>query len=118
MPVQSFSVSVEVNPSPTERIHCSLGKSFDAQGGIVWKLFFELLEGNPLRTVVKLNVEIDSVNSPQAEATLNTGFDDNQQGQAQIAAAVVRDAEASPSDKHTALQQVIAAKNMAAAAAL
>jgi hypothetical protein len=117
MPVTSFSVSVEVNPSPTQRILCCLDKSFSAQGGIVWKMCFELLEGNPLATVVKLNVEIDTANGPQAQATLDTGFDDNQQGQAQIAAAVVRDADASPSDKHTALQQVIAAKNMAAAAA-
>jgi len=112
MPCRPLSVSLEVDPSTTQKILFTLTKTCDANDQATWKMTFELQEGNPLATVVKLDVEIDPVNHPQAEATAAKGLDDNQQGQAQIAAAVAKDNTVSDDDKKAAVQQVIASRDM------
>jgi hypothetical protein len=95
----------------------SLDKTCDANDEATWRMSFELQEGNPLATVVKLDVEIDPENHPQAEATAaSNGLDDNQQGQAKIAAAMAKDQTISDDDKKDAAQQVIAVKQVAATA--
>lgn len=115
MPCRPFSVSLEVDPSTTQKILMSLQCSCDANDRATWKLSFELQEGNPLATVVKLNVEIDPENHPQAEATAKAqGLDAAQQGQAKIAAAVAKDPTASSDDKKDAVQQVVASRQMTA----
>ena len=101
-----------MDPSTTQKILFTLTKTCDAHDQATWKMTFELQEGNPLATVVKLDVEIDPVNNPQAEATAANGLDDNQQGQAQIAAAVSKDNTVSDADKKAAVQQVVASRDM------
>jgi hypothetical protein len=112
MPCRPISVNLEVDPSTTQQILFTLGKTCDAHDQATWKLSFTLKEGNPLSTVVALTVEIDPVNHPQAEATAAGGLDANQQGQAQIAAAVVKDNTVSQADKKAAVQQVVAVRAM------
>jgi hypothetical protein len=111
MSCRPLSVSLEVDPSTTEKIVLTLVKTCDANDQATWKMTFCLQEGNPLATVVNLNVEIDPVNHPQAEATAKYGLDDNQQGQAQIAAAVSQDNTISESDKEAAVQQVVSSRS-------
>lgn len=116
-PCRPLHVDLEVGPSATDKITISLDKTCDANDQATWKMSFELQEGTPLATVVKLDVEIDPENHPQAEATAaSNGLDDNQQGQAKIAAALAKDKTVSHDDKNDAAQQVIAVKQLAAAA--
>ena len=61
-------------------------------------------------TVVKLDVDINKENHPQAEATAKNGLDESQRGQAQIAAQVAKDPEASDDDKKEAAEGVIEAR--------
>jgi len=117
MPCRPISVDLEVDPSTTQKILISLAKTCDQNDQATWKMSFELQEGTPLATVVKLNVEIDPENHPQAEATAANGLDDNQQGQAQIAGAVAKDPTVSDDDKNDAVQQVIAVRQVPATAA-
>jgi hypothetical protein len=118
MPCRPIHVNLEVDPSNTEKIVVSLDKTCDANDEATWKMSFELQEGNPLATVVKLDVEIDPENHPQAEATANAnGLDNNQQGQAKIAAVIAKDPTVSGDDKKDAAQQVIAVKQVQVAAA-
>lgn len=112
MPCRPIHVSLEVDPSATEKIVFTLDKTCDANDDATWKMTFELQQGKPLATVVKFSLEIDPENHPQAEATAATGLDSNQQGQAKIAAAVARDPTASPDDRKDAAQQVVAVKEM------
>jgi hypothetical protein len=106
-------VDLEVDPSTTEKILITLDKTCDANDQATWKMTFELQEGNPLATVVKLDVEIDPENHPQAEATATAnGLDNAQQGQAKIAATVAKDPTVSDDDKKDAAQQVIAVRQM------
>lgn len=117
MPCRPIHVNLEVDPSPTEKILLSLDKTCDSNDQATWKMSFELQEGNPLATVVKLDVEIDPENHPQAEATAaSNGLDDSQQGQAKIAAAIAKDSTVSDDDKKDAAQQVIAVKQIPAPA--
>lgn len=111
MSCRPISVDLEVDPSPTQQITFTLDKTCNDQNEITWVITFVLKEGNPLATVVSLKVEVDPENHPQAEATAAAGkLDDNQQGQAKIAAAVARDEDADDDDKKDAVQQVVAAK--------
>lgn len=112
MPCRPISVSLEVDPDPQQKIIFSLDKSCDAHDQAEWKLDFELLEGDPLATVVKLDVDIDPENHPLAEATALNGLDESQRGQAVVAAAVAKDPTASDDDKKQAAQDVIAARAM------
>jgi hypothetical protein len=59
MACSPLSVTLEVDPSTAQRILLTLDKTCDPDDQATWKLSFELMEGNPLATVVKLNVEID-----------------------------------------------------------
>lgn len=118
MPCRPVHVDLEVDPSPTQKILISLDKTCDANDEATWKMSFELQEGNPLATVVKLNVEIDPENHPQAEATATAkGLDSDQQGQAKIAASIAKDLTMSDDDKKDAAQQVIAVRQLPAPAA-
>src|ERR1035438_5640605 len=115
MPCRPIHVNLEVDPSATQKILLSLDKTCDANDEATWKMSFELQEGNPLATVVKLEVEIDPENHPQAEATANSnGLDNNQQGKAKIAATIAKDPTVSDDDKKDAAQQVIAVKQLPA----
>jgi hypothetical protein len=113
MPCRPISVNLEVDPSTTQKILIGLAKTCDNNDQATWKMSFELDEGSPLATVVKLDVEIDPENNPQAEATASTGLDDVQQGQAQVAAAVAKDPTVADADKKAAAQQVIAVRQVA-----
>ncbi len=115
MPCRPLSVSLEVDPSPTQRILFSLAKTCDENDQATWKLCFELAEGRPLATVVKLEVEIEPDLHPQAEATAAKGLDDGQQAQAQIAAATAKDSTATAADRKDAAQQVLAVRDMSGA---
>jgi hypothetical protein len=110
MPCKPISVSLEVDPSSMQKIIFSLDKSCDANDEATWKMDFELQEGNPLATVVKLDVEIDPENHPQAEATAAKGLDANQRAAATVAAATAKDPNVSDDDKKQAAQDVIAAR--------
>ena len=112
MPCKPLSVSLEVDPNPQQKIVFGLDKTCNNFDEAKWKLHFELQEGNPLATVVKLDVEIDPENHPQAEATAAHGLDDNQRGAARIAAATAKDPLATDDDKKQAAQDVIAAREM------
>jgi hypothetical protein len=116
MPCRPLSVSLEVDPSATEKIIFGLDKTCDANDQATWTLNFELQEGNPLATVVKLDVEIDPENHPAAEATANdpSGLDANQRAAAKVAAATAKDPTATEDDKKEAAQDVIAARAMPA----
>lgn len=113
MPCRPFHVDLEVDPSATEKILLTLDKTCDANDQATWKMSFELQQGQPLARVVKLDVEIDPENHPQAEATATSkGLDNTQQGQAKIAATVAKDPTVSDDDKKDAAQQVIAVRQM------
>src|ERR1700722_5989088 len=100
MSCRPMHVSLEVDPDATEKITVTLDKTCDAQDEATWKMSFQLQDGNPLKTLVNLVVEIDPENHPQAEATANAGgLDDNQQGQAKIAGALGQDPTVSESDR-------------------
>ena len=71
MPCKPISVSLEVNPNPRQKIIFSLDKSCNVHDEATWQMDFELQEGHPLATIVKLHVKIDPQNHPQAEATAN-----------------------------------------------
>jgi len=115
MPCRPMHVDLEVDPSATEKILLTLDKTCDANDQATWKMTFELQEGNPLATVVKLDVEIDPENHPQAEATATAkGLDNTQQGQAKIAATVAKDPTVSDDDRKDAAQQVIAVRQIPA----
>ena len=115
MPCRPMHVDLEVDPGATEKILLTLDKTCDANDQATWKMTFELQEGNPLATVVKLDVEIDPENHPQAEATATAkGLDNTQQGQAKIAATVAKDPTVSDDDRKDAAQQVIAVRQIPA----
>ena len=117
MSCRPIHVNLEVDPSTTQKILLSLDKTCDANDQATWKMSFELQEGNPLATVVKLSVEIDPENHPQAEATATSkGLDQNQQGQAKIAGVIANDPTASDDDKQDAVQQIIAVRQLPASA--
>ena len=116
MSCRPMHVDLEVDPSTTEKILLTLDKTCDEYDQAAWKMSFELQEGTPLATVVKLDVEIDPENHPKAEATATSGgLDNNQQGQAKIAASVAKDPSVTDDDKKDAAQQVIAVRQMPAA---
>ena len=91
MPCRPMSVSLEVDPRPTQKIVFGLDKTCDAHDEATWTLHFELREGRHFATVIKLDVEIDPENHPQAEATAARGLDDNQRAAAKVAASVAPD---------------------------
>jgi hypothetical protein len=105
-------VSLEVDPNAQQKIVFGLDKTCNDFDEATWKLHFELQEGNPPSTVVKLDVEIDPENHPQAEETAANGLDDNQRGAARIAASVAQDPTASDDDKKQAAQDVIASREI------
>jgi hypothetical protein len=106
-----FSVLFEVNPSPTQSILLDLQKFCDANGEATWSLDFQLREGSPLATVVRLSVALNPEYFAAAEATAAGGeLDDSQVAAAKIAASVAEDPDADVDDKRDAVQQVIAAR--------
>jgi hypothetical protein len=113
MPCRPIHLSLEVDPSQTEKIVFTLDCTCDANDEATWKMTFELQEGNPLATVVNFSLEIDPENHPQVQATADANsLDSNQQAQARIAGAVAKDPTASDQDKKDAAQQVIAVRQM------
>jgi len=105
-------VSLEVDPNPHQKIVFGLDKTCNDFDEAAWTLHFELQEGKPLRTLVKLDVEIDPENHPEAAATAANGLDANQRGAAKIAALTAKDPAATFEDKQQAAQDVIAARDM------
>lgn len=112
MPCRPMSVSLEVDPNPQQKIVFGLDRTCNNFDEATWALHFELQEGNPLHTIVKLDVEIDPENHTQAEATASNGLDANQRGAAKIAAATAKDPTATLDEKQQAAQDVIAARDM------
>ena len=112
MPCRPLSVSLEVDPSPTQRILFALARTCDENDQASWKLCFELEEGSPLATVVKLEVEVGADLHPEAEATAAKGLDDSQQAQARIAAETAKDPTATAGDRKDAARQVLAVRDM------
>jgi hypothetical protein len=107
-------VDLEVDPNAQQKIVFGLAKTCNNFDEATWKLHFELMEGDPLSTVVKLDVEIDPENHPQAEATAKNGLDENQRGAAKVAAATAKDPTATDDDKKAAVQDVIAVREVEA----
>jgi hypothetical protein len=106
-----MSISLEVDPSDTEKIVVTLDKTCNDQDEATWKMTFQLQEGNPLKTVVDFKFELDPENHPKAQATVDAGqLDDAQQGQAKIAAGVHKDPDATDDDKKDSTQQIVAVK--------
>ena len=115
MPCRPLSVDLEVDPSDEQKIVFGLAKTCNEFDEATWKLNFELQEGNPLHTVVKLDVEIDPENHPQAQATADANsLDADQQAQAKVGGAVAKDPTASAQDKKDAAQDVSAVRQMPA----
>ncbi|MBV9760886.1 MAG: hypothetical protein JO340_10010 [Acidobacteriaceae bacterium] len=113
MSCRPIHLSLEVNPSATEKIAFTLDCTCDANDEATWKMTFDLQEGKPLATVVKFSLEIDPVNHPQAQATADAGsLDAVQQAQARVAGAVAKNPQATQHDKHSAAQKVIAVRQM------
>jgi hypothetical protein len=117
MSCRPIHLSLEVDPSKTEKIVFTLDCTCDAKDQATWKMTFELQEGSPLATVVNFSLEIDPVNHPQAQATADAGsLDATQQAQAQVAGKVAKNPSASQHAKHNAAQKVIAVRQMPAGA--
>jgi hypothetical protein len=117
MSCRPIHLSLEVNPSSTEKIIFTLDCTCDENDSATWNMTFELQEGKPLATVVKFSLEIDPVNQVKAQATADSGtLDSAQQAQAQVAAAVWKNRNASQRAKNHAAQKVISARQMPAGA--
>ncbi len=117
MSCRPIAINLEVDPSSTEKIVIGLSCACNSADEATWKMSFELQKGSPLATVVKLTVEIDPVNHPQAEATANAnGLDAAQQGQAKIAAITAQNPVATEAQKNGAAQRVISSRQMPATA--
>ncbi len=117
MSCRPIHLSLEVDPSKTEKIVFTLDCTCDDNDDATWKLTFLLQEGNPLATVVNFSLEIDPVNHPKAQATADAGsLDAAQQSQAKVAGVVAKNPHASMQAKHNAAQKVIAVRQMPAAA--
>jgi hypothetical protein len=111
MSCRPMHISLEVDPSATEKIVITLDKTCDDNDEATWKMTFLLQEGSPLATVVNFSFELDPENHPKAQATVDAGeLDDAQQGQAKIAAGVHQDPDATDDDKKDATQQIVAVK--------
>jgi hypothetical protein len=118
MGCRPIHLSLEVDPSKTEKIVFTLDCTCDANNAATWKMTFQLQEGSPLATVVNFSLEIDPVNHPQAQATADAGsLDATQQAQAQVAGAVSKNPNASQQAKNNAAQKVIAVRQMPASGA-
>ena len=59
MSCRPIHLSLEVDPSTTEKIVFTLDCSCDSDDQATWNMTFELQEGNPLATVVNFSLEID-----------------------------------------------------------
>jgi len=116
MPCNPLSVCLEVDPNPQQKILIGLDKVCNPDNTEQWTMHFQLQQGNPLATVVKLDVSIQKANHAQCAATAQHGLDESQRGQAQIAAAVATDPGASADDKNEAAQGIITARTMQAGA--
>jgi hypothetical protein len=106
-------ISLEVDPDTTQKTVVTLDKTCDDQDEATWKMTFLLQEGNPLATVVNFSFELDPDPAihAKAQATVDAGeLDDNQQGQAKIAAGVHKDPDATDDDKKDATQQIVIVK--------
>jgi hypothetical protein len=113
MPCRPIHLSLEVDPSQTEKIVFTLDCTCDANDDPTWKMTFELQEGSPLATVVNFSLEIDPENHAKAQATADAGsLDSAQQAQAQVAGAVAKNPKASQHAKKNAAQKVIAARQL------
>ena len=115
-----ISVSLEVDPSELRKIIFSLDKLCNDDGTAEWKLHFELQERDDatkdFRNVIKLDVDVNKENHPQAEATAKHGLDEDQRGQAAIAGDTAKAAAAGTATKEDAKQDahdVVAARNPA-----
>jgi hypothetical protein len=110
MACRPMHVSFEVDPSSTQKIGLKLDKTCDATDRATWKMTFDVEEGTPRVTVFSLSTEIDPEYHPQAEATAQSGLDRDQTAQAQVAAAVAKDPNATLFDKEDAIRKVIIIK--------
>src|SRR5882724_902017 len=110
MSCRPINVTLEVNPSTTQKILLTLDKTCNANEQATWKMSFELRAGNLFTTVVKLDVEIDPENHPQAEATAATGLDISQAAQVKIATEIAEDPTSTDDEKRDAAQQIIAVR--------
>jgi hypothetical protein len=117
MGCRPIHLSLEVDPSKTEKIVFTLDCTCDANDDATWKMTFELQEGSPLATVVNFSLEIDPENHAKAQATADAGsLDSAQQAQAQVAGAVAKNPNASQQAKNNAAQKVIAVRKTHASA--
>ncbi len=113
MSCRPIHLSLEVDPSKTEKIVFTLDCTCDANDDPTWKMTFELQEGSPLATVVNFKLEIDPVNRVKAQATADANqLDAAQQAQAQVAAVVAKNPNATEQAKCNAAQKVIAVRQM------
>jgi hypothetical protein len=113
MSCRPIHLSLEVDPSKTEKIVFTLDCTCDSNDEATWKMTFELQEGSPLATVVNFTLEIDPENHAKAQATADAGsLDSAQQAQAQVAGAVAKNPHASQNAKNNAAQKVVAARQM------
>lgn len=110
MSCNPIHISLEVDPDAADKIVITLDKTCDDNDDATWKITFVLQQGDPLVQVVNFSVEIDPDSHDKAQATADNGLDDAQQGQAQIAAGVHTDPDATDDDKNAATQQVIAVR--------
>jgi len=116
MPCTPLSVTLEVDPDPKQKICFGLNKICNNDNTVQWTMHFQLQQGNPLATVVQLDVAITKEYHAQAEATALHGLDESQRGQALVAAAIATDPGCTPADRAQAAQDVIAARAMQAGA--
>jgi hypothetical protein len=113
MPCQPFSVSLEVDPPNTnQQILFSMAKTCNPDDSATWTLYFELKQGNPLATVVKLNVTLTKAANPQAEVTAKNGLNSTQQGLAKLAAATCNDPNAPQHLKDRSVEKIVTSREL------
>ena len=115
MSCRPIHLSLEVDPSSTEKIVFTLDCTCDASDQATWKITFLLQEGSPLATVVNFSLEVDPAHQGAAQATADAGqLNEAQQTHDKTAAVVAKNPHASQQAKDTAVQKVLTAGQPAA----
>jgi hypothetical protein len=114
-----ISVSLEVDPTELRKIIFGLDRICHNDGTSEWKIHFELQERNtavePFRNVIKLDVDVNHEDDTLAAATARHGLDENQRGQAAIAAATakaVTEGNADPEDAQADVAAILPARSV------
>ncbi len=110
MACDPIHIDLEVDPDANSKITLTLDKTCDENDQATWKLSFQLQQGDPLAIVALLYVELDTEYYDKAQATADYGLEEVQQAQAQVAAAIATDVDATDDDKLAAIQQIIAVR--------